>query len=164
MLLLLIVTVVLPVKRKPAVLFVPVPVFPLIPTPTPAVVFVNRATVVELGTLPADQLPVVSQAPLPAVDVQVFVVCACTCGAASNASAARSNRSIRKSGDLVFMGMSGRSWQLAVGRKRKLAVCSWRLAGERSRQWSVNSWQGLEFGGRMLKTARCVPKIAVRRN
>ena len=116
-LLLIIVRLVLPMKRKPAVLFVPGLVFPLIPTPTPAVVFVKRATVVEVGTLLGDQLPALSQAPLADVAVQVFVVCAFACGAASNASAARSNRSIRKSGDFVFMGSAGvGGLQWAVGR------------------------------------------------
>ncbi len=77
-LLLLIDKLVLPAKRKPAVLFVPVPVFPLTPTPTPAVVFVKRATTVAVGTVVGDQLPTVSQAPLPATDCQVFVVCPLT--------------------------------------------------------------------------------------
>ena len=82
---------------------------------------VKRATTVEVGTDAGDQLAAVSQAP-PFAPCHVFVVCACTCGAASNASVAMSNGSIRKSGVLVFMGLGEAGvggLQLAVSRKGK---------------------------------------------
>lgn len=109
------VTVPLPEKRNPAVLFVEV-LLPLIPTEV-VLVLVNLATTVPVGMEPGDQLPADCQAPPPAPCHVLVVTCACVCGAASNASAAMSNRSIRRSGDFVFMGFSAeRGWQWSVCR------------------------------------------------
>ena len=98
-----------------------------------AVSFVAQA----LGAVEGFQLAAVYQAVEAPVLAHVLTVCAFACGAASNASAAMSNRSIRKSGVLVFMGwarqeLAGVSWQgLAVrGRNSKVGERGWpRLAG-----------------------------------
>ena len=117
---------------KPATSLVEV-VVKLIPT-VRLPVLVKRATVVEVG-IPPDQLVAVSQA-VEDVETQVFVVCACASGAARNASAARNNRSIRKSEDLVFMGFCGAGvlwWGWSTCGKKKLADCGHGSADEKSR-------------------------------
>ena len=103
-------------------------------------VLVKRATTVEVGTDPADQLAVLSQAP-PFPPCHVFVVWALISCAPKNASVATraaSSRLVRRGEGFVFMG-------------------SVELAGFGDRRWELEdgeSWRTSDFRGRMSAEGR----------